>query len=78
VFSPDDPVGGALRELVPPAFADWRPGTLVRHERYGVGTVRWIRRDGEKTRASIHFAGYGQKTLILEVSGVRKLERGSL
>jgi DNA helicase-2/ATP-dependent DNA helicase PcrA len=78
VFSPDDPTSRALRAAAASAYADWKPGMLVRHERYGVGTVDWIRPGGGQTRASIRFAGYGQKTFILEVAPVYKLERGSV
>ena len=57
------------------SFADWQPGTLIWHERYGVGQVIWIRPAPRQTRASIRFASYGEKTLILELSPVRRLER---
>jgi hypothetical protein len=49
---------------------------LVRHERYGVGQLLWIRPGSGNTRAGVKFAGYGEKTLILEFSPIRKLERG--
>jgi DNA helicase-2/ATP-dependent DNA helicase PcrA len=78
VFSPDDPTGQALLSASESPYADWKPGTLVRHERYGVGTVEWIRPGGGQTRASIRFAGHGPKTFILEFTPVRKLERGSV
>jgi DNA helicase-2/ATP-dependent DNA helicase PcrA len=56
-------------------FSDWIPGTLVQHERYGVGTVLWLRPAPGQTRAGVRFAGFGEKTLILELAPVRKLER---
>jgi DNA helicase-2/ATP-dependent DNA helicase PcrA len=78
VFSPDDPTGRALRAASSSPYAEWKPGMLVTHERYGVGTVQWIRPGGGQTRASIRFARHGQKTFILEIAPVRKLERGSV
>jgi hypothetical protein len=57
-------------------YADWKPGTLVSHERYGVGRVIWIRPGPGQTRAAIHFAARGEKTFILELSPIEKLERG--
>lgn len=57
------------------AFADWTPGTLVRHAVYGVGQVVWIRPAGAQTRAGLRFPGYGEKTLILAKAPVEKLER---
>jgi DNA helicase-2/ATP-dependent DNA helicase PcrA len=56
-------------------FAGWQPGTLVQHERYGVGQVVWIRPAPGQTRACVRFAGHGEKTLILEVAPVKKLQR---
>ncbi|MCK4342240.1 MAG: UvrD-helicase domain-containing protein [Phycisphaerae bacterium] len=58
-------------------YADWNPGTLVRHKRYGVGQLLWIRPAPGQTRAAVKFAGYGEKTLILEFSPLEKLERDS-
>jgi len=55
-------------------YADWKPGTLVEHARYGVGQVIWIRPGPGQTRAAIHFAGRGEKTFILELAPVRKVD----
>jgi len=73
---PDDAVPSEPPHL--PAgspFADWGPGTLVRHDRYGVGQVLWIQASGQMTRAGLRFPGYGEKTFVLEQTPVRKLER---
>ncbi|MBU0639496.1 MAG: UvrD-helicase domain-containing protein [Planctomycetes bacterium] len=59
-------------------FADWKPGQLVRHATYGVGQLLWIRPGAGQSRAAIKFAGYGEKTFILELAPVTKLERGSV
>jgi len=56
--------------------ANWKPGTLIQHDRYGVGQVLWVRPGGGQTRAGIRFAGHGEKTLILELAPIRRLERG--
>jgi DNA helicase-2/ATP-dependent DNA helicase PcrA len=73
----DVPVIDAAADAVLQAspYADWKPGTLVRHKRYGVGQIVWIRPGGSQTRAAIRFAGHGEKTFILELSPVEKLER---
>jgi DNA helicase-2/ATP-dependent DNA helicase PcrA len=76
VFSPNDPTGRALRAASDSPYADWQCGTLVSHDRYGVGQVEWVRPGGGQTRASIRFPGYGQKTFILERTPIHKLERG--
>ena len=57
-------------------FADWEPGMFVTHEKYGPGQVVWIRPGGGETRASVRFPTYGEKTFILELSPLSKLERG--
>ncbi len=56
-------------------FAGWKPGMLVQHEQYGVGQIVWIRPAPGQTRAAVKFAGHGEKTLILELAPVRRLER---
>ena len=61
----------------PPAapVQTWVPGMLVQHTRYGVGQILWVRAAPGQTRAGVKFAGYGEKTLILELAPIRKLER---
>jgi DNA helicase-2/ATP-dependent DNA helicase PcrA len=54
-------------------FADWQTGTLVQHDQYGVGTIEWIRPAPGQTRASIRFAGEGEKVFILEVARLTRL-----
>ena len=78
VFSPNDPTGRVLREASSSPYADWQPGTLVNHDKFGVGTVEWIRPGGGQTRASIRFARYGRKTFILEFTPIRLLQRGGV
>ncbi|UCD27465.1 MAG: UvrD-helicase domain-containing protein [Planctomycetota bacterium] len=47
-------------------FRRWRPGQLVLSPSFGIGRVLWIRPQSQKTYASIKFAAYGEKTLVLE------------
>jgi hypothetical protein len=54
-------------------FADWQAGTLVEHREFGVGTIQWIRPGPGQTRASVKFAGQGEKVFILEVAPLTKL-----
>ena len=56
-------------------YAGWKTGTFVTHKKYGVGQVVWIRPGGGQTRAAIRFASYGEKTFILELTPIQKLER---
>jgi DNA helicase-2/ATP-dependent DNA helicase PcrA len=79
---PDAPVARRRRvespgRAIQPAYADWVAGTLVQHDRHGVGQVIWIRPGPGMTRAGIRFAGRGEVTLVLEHAPVRRLERGT-
>ena len=65
--------GEALQDTS--VYADWKPGTLVRHARYGVGQIVWIRPGSGQTRAAIRFARHGEKTFILEMAPIEKLQR---
>lgn len=56
-------------------YADWDKGTVVQHERYGVGQIEWIRPGPGQTRASIRFVGYGEKVFVLEHTPITRLER---
>ncbi len=56
-------------------FAHWKPGMLVTHDRYGPGQVVWIQPGPPHTRASVRFAAYGEKVLILELAPIRALQR---
>ncbi len=56
-------------------FAGWAKGTLVQHDRYGVGQIVWITPAPGQTRAGIKFAGVGEKTFVLDFTPIRKLER---
>ncbi len=70
-------MGRPGRRLFPAAAhrQDLLPEYLVQHERYGVGQILWVRGVPGQTRAGLKFAGYGEKTLILELAPIRRLER---
>jgi DNA helicase-2/ATP-dependent DNA helicase PcrA len=83
VLTPDDETPRRLRPRrarpAPPApatpYADWLPGTLVQHDRYGVGQLLSLQPAEGKTRARVRFVAYGEKTFVLEQAPIRKLER---
>jgi DNA helicase-2/ATP-dependent DNA helicase PcrA len=56
-------------------YADWTPGTIVHHAAYGVGQIAWLRAASGKTRAGVKFPGQDEKTFILELTPIRKLQR---
>ncbi|MGD8454671.1 MAG: UvrD-helicase domain-containing protein [Phycisphaerae bacterium] len=57
------------------AYAGWKPEMLVRHAKYGVGQIVWIRPGAGQTRAAIRFAHGGEKTFILELAPIEALRR---
>jgi DNA helicase-2/ATP-dependent DNA helicase PcrA len=50
-----------------------RMGDDVRHGKYGDGVVVLVRGEGEKTEATIRFAGHGDKTFILAWTPLQKI-----
>ncbi len=42
----------------------WKLGTQVRHPKYGLGTVIECEGEGEDTKLTVSFAGYGRKKLV--------------
>ena len=57
------------------AFDSWKPGMLVQHKTYGVGTIVWIQPATSQTRAAVKFAGAGEKTFVLELAPIEILTR---
>ncbi len=55
-------------------YLDWRRGQLVRHPEFGMGRVMWIRPMNHRTHAGVHFAAYGEKTLVLEYANLELVE----
>ena len=54
------------------AAAEFKPGSYVRHSKYGRGLV--LRREGagESTKLTVSFPGYGQKKLVEKYAGLEK------
>ncbi|HEX5483850.1 MAG TPA: 3'-5' exonuclease, partial [Terriglobia bacterium] len=47
-----------------PAAGKWKPGSRVRHAKYGLGTVLECEGEGEDMKLTVSFPGYGRKKLI--------------
>ena len=63
----------ALAELIPEQFAALRPGSRVRHRKFGPGRIQTISYDGRYTRAVVRFERAGTRTLILEMANLKPL-----
>ncbi len=50
-----------------------KPGTRVRHAKYGQGLIVKREGDGDNTKLTINFPGYGQKKMIEKYAGLEKI-----
>jgi DNA helicase-2/ATP-dependent DNA helicase PcrA len=60
----------ASSPAVKSAAGGWRAGARVRHAKFGVGTVLRIEGEGEQTKLTISFPGFGLKKLLEKVAGL--------
>jgi DNA helicase-2/ATP-dependent DNA helicase PcrA len=63
----------AIPSSRPAARARWRQGSKVRHPKYGVGTVLASEGEGEDTRVTVSFPGYGRKKLVERYASLEKI-----
>jgi DNA helicase-2/ATP-dependent DNA helicase PcrA len=54
------------------ASSRWRIGSKVRHAKFGVGTILAAEGEGEDTKLTVSFPGYGQKKLMAQYAGLEK------
>jgi DNA helicase-2/ATP-dependent DNA helicase PcrA len=63
----------AIPRSRPAAPARWRQGSKVRHPKYGVGTVLASEGEGEDTKLTVSFPGYGRKKLVERYASLEKI-----
>ncbi|MGA2984600.1 MAG: UvrD-helicase domain-containing protein [Terriglobia bacterium] len=51
----------------------WKLGSRVRHAKYGVGTVLDCEDDGENSKLTISFPGYGRKKMVERFAGLERV-----
>ncbi len=51
----------------------WKLGSKVRHAKYGVGTVLECEGDGEDSKVTISFPGYGRKKMVERFAGLERV-----
>jgi DNA helicase-2/ATP-dependent DNA helicase PcrA len=54
------------------AHRRWKLGTQVRHAKYGLGTVIECEGEGEDTKLTVSFPGYGRKKLVERYAALEK------
>jgi len=50
----------------------WRIGTKVRHAKFGMGTILAVEGEGDDTKLTVSFPGYGQKKFMTKYAGLEK------
>jgi ATP-dependent DNA helicase UvrD/PcrA len=55
------------------AHPRWKLGMQVRHPRYGLGTILDYEGEGDNTKLTISFPGYGQKKLVERFADLKKV-----
>ena len=63
----------AIPSSRPAARARWRQGSKVRHPKYGIGTVLASEGEGEDTKVTVSFPGYGRKKLLERYASLEKV-----
>ncbi len=51
----------------------WKLGSRVRHAKYGIGTILDCEGDGEDSKLTISFPGYGRKKMVERFAGLEKV-----
>jgi len=51
----------------------WKLGSQVRHAKYGIGTVLECEDDGEDSKLTISFPGYGRKKMMERFAGLERI-----
>ena len=65
VVTPDAPAAD-VRDSIVSSAGTLRPGTRIRHERFGVGTIEAIEGLGDNCKVSVAFDNVGRKQLLLK------------
>jgi DNA helicase-2/ATP-dependent DNA helicase PcrA len=64
---------GGSRSASAKSSSRWKLGSKVRHSKYGIGTVLECEDDGEDSKLTISFPGYGRKKMIERFAGLEKV-----
>jgi DNA helicase-2/ATP-dependent DNA helicase PcrA len=64
---------GLGRGESPRQSARWKLGSKVRHAKYGIGTVLECEDDGEDSKLTISFPGYGRKKMVERFAGLERV-----
>jgi DNA helicase-2/ATP-dependent DNA helicase PcrA len=65
-------VASGASDARPAANSHWRIGSKVRHAAFGMGTILAAEGEGEDTKLTVSFPGYGQKKFMTKYAGLEK------
>ena len=63
-----------LKDSAPLQSNALKPGDVIEHERFGIGSVVSVEGQGENAKARIHFKNMGEKTLLLKFARYKLLK----
>jgi DNA helicase-2/ATP-dependent DNA helicase PcrA len=63
---------GGLKFGAPRSAGRWKLGTLVRHPKFGLGTVLGCEGDGDDTKLTVSFPGHGTKKFVERYASLEK------
>ena len=63
-----------LKDSAPLQSNALKPGDVIEHERFGIGSVVSVEGQGENAKARIHFKNMGEKTLLLKFARYKHLK----
>jgi len=62
-----------IKKVQPPETNRFKQGVYVRHPKFGVGHIIRCEGEGDESKLTISFAGYGIKTLVQKFAGLQKV-----
>jgi DNA helicase-2/ATP-dependent DNA helicase PcrA len=63
---------GLKAAAAPASSSRWRRGAVVRHPKFGLGTVLQCEGEGDDTKLTVSFPGYGKKKFVEKFAGLQK------
>jgi DNA helicase II / ATP-dependent DNA helicase PcrA len=69
---PQTPIANPTARAAPSGKRGFRAGAMIRHPKYGRGTVLRREGDGEDAKLTVSFPGYGLKKLVEKYAGIQE------
>jgi DNA helicase-2/ATP-dependent DNA helicase PcrA len=66
-------LGSKARTGLQASGTRWKLGTQVRHPKYGIGTILECEGDGEDTKLTVSFPGFGRRKLVERYAALERV-----